>query len=331
MVLAFGFNYHNAPGEAEVELAQMNQVGVIDVIMTEDSDVFVFGAKAVLHWYILLSARTMVDAVLDDFLVMWQVRLQSKLLQPTVAGASRHPTLVNKIPADFLSVEVLKYYALPETSWSIGWTPCDATVWEPPLPDISHIMAFCDSFFHWDSDVQLSHFRKQIWPGIIVQSLYQKCSVSLPSYTVQIQTHILDDQAMPDDRPTSTSQDHKMNIKVPAIVLYEAFPLMVQIFHEKNPKVIRPEVRRHPNVLLNATKPRNNHADDGTPIAGNGNVPQSSISKEIIDLTIDEYDNDTSYYCNTIANDDMLIEISDSEDLDRHDGLEVDEVYNATT
>ncbi|PBK98083.1 hypothetical protein ARMGADRAFT_921104, partial [Armillaria gallica] len=246
MVLAFGFNYHNAPGEAEAELAQMNQVGVIDVIMTEDSDVFVFGAKAVLrqppplkgdngqkmkanpdlyHLFLaecigsldsvrvaeggffllaillggdyasglrgcgpttarmlcqtdlgdslLAAARTMVDAALDDFLVTWRVRLQSELLQPTVAGASRHPALANKIPADFPSVEVLKYYALPETSWSIGWTPCDATVWEPPLPDISRIMAFCDSFFHWDSDVQLSRFRKQIWPGIIVQSLYR--------------------------------------------------------------------------------------------------------------------------------------------------------------
>ena len=33
-----------APGEAEVELAYLNQILAIDLVLTSDSDVFLFGA-----------------------------------------------------------------------------------------------------------------------------------------------------------------------------------------------------------------------------------------------------------------------------------------------
>lgn len=38
-----------APGEAEAELAKMNQEGIISAVLTDDSDCVVFGAVAVLH------------------------------------------------------------------------------------------------------------------------------------------------------------------------------------------------------------------------------------------------------------------------------------------
>ncbi|KAK7013859.1 PIN domain-like protein [Favolaschia claudopus] len=38
-----------APGEAEAELAQMNKLGFIDAVITEDSDAFVFGAVSVIR------------------------------------------------------------------------------------------------------------------------------------------------------------------------------------------------------------------------------------------------------------------------------------------
>ncbi|KAJ7679311.1 PIN domain-like protein, partial [Mycena polygramma] len=49
MILAFGFYYYDAPGEAEAELAQLNKAGAIDVIITEDSDAFLFGAQCVIR------------------------------------------------------------------------------------------------------------------------------------------------------------------------------------------------------------------------------------------------------------------------------------------
>ncbi|KAM6491705.1 PIN domain-like protein [Amanita muscaria] len=49
LINAFGFYSHQAPGEAEAELAQLNAVGLIDAIMTDDSDVSVFGATHVIR------------------------------------------------------------------------------------------------------------------------------------------------------------------------------------------------------------------------------------------------------------------------------------------
>ncbi|OBZ73129.1 Flap endonuclease GEN 1 [Grifola frondosa] len=45
----FGFQWHLAPGEAEAELALMNQLGLIDAIMTDDGDAFAFGAETVIR------------------------------------------------------------------------------------------------------------------------------------------------------------------------------------------------------------------------------------------------------------------------------------------
>ncbi len=38
-----------AAGEAEAELAQMNKLGIIDAVLTEDSDALVFGAQVVIR------------------------------------------------------------------------------------------------------------------------------------------------------------------------------------------------------------------------------------------------------------------------------------------
>lgn len=38
-----------APAEAEAELAELNRLGLIDAIVTEDSDAFVFGAQCVIR------------------------------------------------------------------------------------------------------------------------------------------------------------------------------------------------------------------------------------------------------------------------------------------
>ena len=38
-----------APGEAEAELAYLNQILAIDLVLTSDSDVFIFGATHVMR------------------------------------------------------------------------------------------------------------------------------------------------------------------------------------------------------------------------------------------------------------------------------------------
>ncbi|KAF9232770.1 PIN domain-like protein, partial [Melanogaster broomeanus] len=46
---AFNIQWVIAPGEAEAQLALMNKDGMINAVMTDDSDAFIFGAPAVLR------------------------------------------------------------------------------------------------------------------------------------------------------------------------------------------------------------------------------------------------------------------------------------------
>ncbi|GJJ13954.1 hypothetical protein Clacol_008211 [Clathrus columnatus] len=46
---SFGFESLTAPGEAEATLAQLNSVGIINAILSDDVDCFLFGAKTVLR------------------------------------------------------------------------------------------------------------------------------------------------------------------------------------------------------------------------------------------------------------------------------------------
>jgi len=48
-----------APGEAEAELAHLNSIGVIDAILSDDVDNFLFGAKMVVRKFVVcLPARS---------------------------------------------------------------------------------------------------------------------------------------------------------------------------------------------------------------------------------------------------------------------------------
>ncbi|KAF8071956.1 PIN domain-like protein [Lyophyllum atratum] len=49
LVAAFGFYTHQAPGEAEAELAKLNSLGMIDAILTDDSDTLVFGGECIIR------------------------------------------------------------------------------------------------------------------------------------------------------------------------------------------------------------------------------------------------------------------------------------------
>ncbi|KAL1938935.1 hypothetical protein VTO73DRAFT_11088 [Trametes versicolor] len=49
IITAFGFEWRMAPGEAEAELAYLNRIGVIDAVLSDDVDTFLFGAKMVIR------------------------------------------------------------------------------------------------------------------------------------------------------------------------------------------------------------------------------------------------------------------------------------------
>ncbi|KIK32990.1 hypothetical protein CY34DRAFT_100436, partial [Suillus luteus UH-Slu-Lm8-n1] len=49
MLESFGFPWTEAPSEAEAELAAMNVHGIIDAVITEDSDILIFGAPCIIQ------------------------------------------------------------------------------------------------------------------------------------------------------------------------------------------------------------------------------------------------------------------------------------------
>ncbi len=59
----FGIRDIQAEGEAEAELAFLNRTGVIDAILTDDVDAFVFGAKTVIRKCATLVSPACFDVI----------------------------------------------------------------------------------------------------------------------------------------------------------------------------------------------------------------------------------------------------------------------------
>ncbi|KIK15821.1 hypothetical protein PISMIDRAFT_50468, partial [Pisolithus microcarpus 441] len=49
LLIAFGFNWHIAPGEAEAELAYLQSLRLVDAVVTPYNDVLLFGATCIIH------------------------------------------------------------------------------------------------------------------------------------------------------------------------------------------------------------------------------------------------------------------------------------------
>ncbi|KAI5988004.1 PIN domain-like protein, partial [Pisolithus albus] len=49
LLIGFGFNWHVAPGEAEVELAYLQSLGLVDAVMTPYNDALLFGATCIIR------------------------------------------------------------------------------------------------------------------------------------------------------------------------------------------------------------------------------------------------------------------------------------------
>ncbi|KAJ6448836.1 PIN domain-like protein [Mycena sanguinolenta] len=55
LIDAFGYHWYTAPGEAEAELAQLNALKIVDVVVTTDVDALVFGATAMMALHALIK------------------------------------------------------------------------------------------------------------------------------------------------------------------------------------------------------------------------------------------------------------------------------------
>ncbi|KZT19716.1 PIN domain-like protein, partial [Neolentinus lepideus HHB14362 ss-1] len=63
----FGYEWRTAIGEAEAELAYLNRIGVVDAVLTDDVDAFIFGARVVIkNWSKDLSGNRSKPALNKD-------------------------------------------------------------------------------------------------------------------------------------------------------------------------------------------------------------------------------------------------------------------------
>ncbi|KAJ7782861.1 hypothetical protein B0H16DRAFT_1403187 [Mycena metata] len=65
MLAHFGMQWLEAPGEAEAELACLNEEGIIDAIITDDCDVLIFGGKTILRNSSLALSGNKANPALD--------------------------------------------------------------------------------------------------------------------------------------------------------------------------------------------------------------------------------------------------------------------------
>ncbi|SJL08294.1 uncharacterized protein ARMOST_11657 [Armillaria ostoyae] len=93
VIEAFGFEWRTAPGEAEAELAYLNEAGIIDGILTDDVDTFVFGACTVIR---ILSSTHPQDKKLKHHVHIYSQIPQSRadlVLIALCSGGDYHPGL----------------------------------------------------------------------------------------------------------------------------------------------------------------------------------------------------------------------------------------------
>ncbi|KAJ3870326.1 hypothetical protein EV359DRAFT_59243 [Lentinula novae-zelandiae] len=207
MVKHFGYHSHMAPGEAEAKIVDMFKRGIVDIVLSKDSDVFPLGAASVMnlvvprdktkarkswlnlerrerHWpfncsrsgseSLSTTPQRLSEALRElnqNMACEIQHNKRGKMgsCSPTRAEILRH----SDFPTSH-DMEVLSAFLKPITSSSEGVPPLLASLRLPTLPNISGIVAFSTEHFAWSPKLTLQHFHNYLWPGVIIRMLSSK-------------------------------------------------------------------------------------------------------------------------------------------------------------
>ncbi|KAI3615313.1 hypothetical protein WG66_003510 [Moniliophthora roreri] len=87
----FKHKIHQAPGDAEAELAVLNQCGLIDAVLMEDSDAFVYSALTVIQSYALWNPDTIAVYCLQDIMynLVFPIMPSGLLMLATLGGSDQ--------------------------------------------------------------------------------------------------------------------------------------------------------------------------------------------------------------------------------------------------
>ncbi|KAJ7070173.1 hypothetical protein C8F01DRAFT_1246309 [Mycena amicta] len=176
LIAAFGYYFHDAPGEAEAELAYLNKLGHIDAILTIDADVFAFGGTFDQDVPVYESATLAASPLnLDEAAIILVALLAGGDYDEGVISCSAKlahclakQELASRITKTFPNLHVFNLYAMPTTSWSPGVVanPPDTSSWIPLQPNIARISALCSELFDWSPDMRADKFQRLLWSGV---------------------------------------------------------------------------------------------------------------------------------------------------------------------
>ncbi|KAG1840050.1 PIN domain-like protein, partial [Suillus subluteus] len=110
-------------------------------------------------------------AQLPGMLETWRDRLRTVLVDGTLGR--KYPTLAGSIPADFPSVEIMRLYLHPVTTWSDSASSSSLPQFNPTQPNIMRLAAFCQDRLGWMRPKIHKYLRNNFWPAACMQALCQ--------------------------------------------------------------------------------------------------------------------------------------------------------------
>ncbi|KAK0201655.1 PIN domain-like protein [Desarmillaria ectypa] len=195
---AFGFEWRMAPGQAEEELAYLNASGIIDGVLSDDVDAFLFGAKTV--WRNPSSTHAKVSDAKKNFVMVFQDVKLSRAELILIALCAGGDYSVEGLPGcgsntakelaraghadrlylaatmqtrtelpEYLPNNILLEYMDPVTSPLENYVDID---WMKKEPNIPAIAALCEMYFEWGyKESVVKRFGTLIWPGLALRVL----------------------------------------------------------------------------------------------------------------------------------------------------------------
>ncbi|KAG1883366.1 hypothetical protein F4604DRAFT_1677699 [Suillus subluteus] len=108
---------------------------------------------------------------LPGMLETWRDRLRTVLVDGTLGR--KYPTLAASIPADFPSVEVMRLYLHPVTTWTDGASSSLLLQFNPTQPNIARLAAFCQARLGWMRPKIHKYLRSHFWSATCMRALCQ--------------------------------------------------------------------------------------------------------------------------------------------------------------
>ncbi|KAG2742447.1 PIN domain-like protein, partial [Suillus brevipes Sb2] len=117
-------------------------------------------------------------AQLPGLLRTWHDRLCMVLVDGTLGR--KYPALAASIPVDFPSVDIMRLYLNPITTWSDGTSSSSLPQFDPRAtqPDLMRLAAFCKARLGWMRPKIHKYFRTNIWSAACMRALCQVGPVS---------------------------------------------------------------------------------------------------------------------------------------------------------